>query len=159
MKKAAGDVLPDFRFGSSAACRDRQQSAKSSQSLSAQIKDQMDAPETNIACREVIDAWSNLAQLVDFAEQRHGFGNSNGGLGVIYPDDVDDYMAEVEGVHVPDGWVLLYGYAIAIPPGYEILVEESVYLSNLANVLRGHGLSAEAKRVTVLLKTLTHKSS
>jgi hypothetical protein len=115
----------------------------------------MDAPDTKTACREVIDAWSNLAQLVDFAEQRHGFGNSNGGFGAIYPDDVDGYMAEVEGIHVPDGAVLLYGYAFAMPPGYEILVEESVYLRNLMEVLREHGLTAEAKRVTVLLNTVT----
>ncbi|GGY03166.1 hypothetical protein GJV26_00935 [Massilia dura] len=114
----------------------------------------MDAPDAKIACREVIDAWSNLAKLVDFAEQRHGFGNSDGGFGAIYPGDVDGYMAEVEGVHVPDGAVLLYGYAIAIPPGYEILVEESVYLRNLLYVLREHALTAEAKRVTVLLNTV-----
>jgi hypothetical protein len=29
----------------------------------------MDAPHAKIASREVIDAWSNLADLVDFAEQ------------------------------------------------------------------------------------------
>ncbi|WP_198115397.1 hypothetical protein [Massilia rhizosphaerae] len=119
----------------------------------------MDAPDAKIACREVIDAWSNLVQLVDFAEQRHGFGDSNGGFGAIYPDDVDEYMAEVEGVRVPDGSVLLYGYAFAIPPGYEILIEEPVYLRNLVDVLREHGLTAEAKRVTVLLNTLSPTSS
>lgn len=113
----------------------------------------MDAPDAKTACREVIDAWSNLAELVDFAEQRHGFGNSNGGFGVIYPDDVDEYMAQQEGVHVPYGSVLLYGYAFAIPPGYEILLEESVYLRNLVDVLREHGLTAEEERVIVLLNT------
>lgn len=119
----------------------------------------MDAPDAQMACREVIDAWSNLAQLVGFAEQRHGFGDSNGGFGAIYPDDVDGYMAEVEGVHVPDGWVLLYGYAFAIPPGYEILVEEPVYLRNLLDMLQEHGLGLEAERISVLLGTLTHTSS
>lgn len=119
----------------------------------------MDAPEPNIACRGVIDAWSTLSELVDFAEQRHGFGNSDGGFGAIYPDDLDGYMAEVEGVHVPNGWVLLYGYAHAIPPGYEILIEEAVYLRHLADVLQEHRLTAEAERVTVLLNALTPTSS
>ena len=119
----------------------------------------MDAPDANVACREVIDAWSDLTELVGFAEQRHGFGNSNGGFGAIYPGDVDGYMAEVEGVHVPDGWVLLYGYAFAIPPGYELLVEEPVYLRSLLDLLQEHGLTSEAERITLLLNMLTHISN
>lgn len=115
----------------------------------------MDAPDARTACREVIHAWTTLSQLVDFAERGHGFGNSDGGFGAIYPGDVDGYMAEVEGIHVPDGWVLLYGYAFAIPPGYEILLEESVYLRNLVEVLRERGLSAEAERAIALLNRLT----
>jgi hypothetical protein len=119
----------------------------------------MDAPDAKIACREVIDAWRSIAELVDFAEKRHGFGNSDGGFGAIYPDDVDGYMAEVEGVHVPEGAVLLYGSAFAIPPGYEILIDEAVYLRNLVDVLRENRLTAEALRVTVLLNTIAPTSS
>jgi hypothetical protein len=68
-------------------------------------------------------------------------------------------MAEVEGVHVPDGWVLLYGYAFAIPPGYELLVEEPIYLRKLLDVPQEHGLTSDAERITVLLDTLTHTSN
>lgn len=119
----------------------------------------MEAPDAKIACRQVIDEWLNLTELAAFAELRQGFGNSNGGFGAIYPGDVDEYMAEVEGVHVPDGWVLLYGYVFAVPPGYELLVEELVYLRNLRDVLQEHGLTSEVERITVLLKTLTHISN
>lgn len=118
----------------------------------------MEAPDTTTACREVIDAWSTLAQLADFAEQRHGFGNSNGGFGVIYPSDVDEYMAEVEGVNVPERMVLLYGYAHANPPGYEVLIQESVYLVNLLVVLLEKDMPAEAQRVGNILNVLAHGS-
>ncbi len=119
----------------------------------------MDAPDTKTACREVIDAWSDLARLVDFAEKRHGFGNSDGGFGVTYPGDLDEYDVQVEGTNIPDGSVQLYGYAFAIPPGYEVVVQESVYLQNLADVLRERGLTTEAERVTFLLNRLAHATS
>jgi hypothetical protein len=119
----------------------------------------MDAPDTKTACREVIDAWSDLARLVDFAEKRHGFGNSDGGFGVTYPGDLDEYDVQVEGTNIPDGSVQLYGYAFAIPPGYEILVQESVYLQNLVNILVEQGLSAEAQRATLLLNRLAQTTS
>ena len=65
------------------------------------------------ACREIISQWSQLSELADFAERRHGYGNSDGGFGITYPGDLDEYEIEVEGIKIPNGSVLLYGYAFA----------------------------------------------
>jgi hypothetical protein len=119
----------------------------------------MEAPDTRTACREVIDAWPNFAQLAECAERCHGYGNSDGGFGVIYPDDVDEYMAEVEEVHIPEGMVLLYGFAHAFPPGYEVLVQEKIYLENLRSVLQEQSLAAEENRVAHVLNTLVNTSN
>ncbi|WP_434155708.1 hypothetical protein [Pseudomonas sp. JZ134] len=86
------------------------------------------------ACREVISQWSQLSELADFAERRHGYGSSDGGFGITYPGDLDEYDIEVEGIKIPNGSVLLYSYAFALPPGYELLVSEYHYLTVLAHV-------------------------
>ncbi|MDP9912228.1 hypothetical protein J2W27_004352 [Variovorax boronicumulans] len=119
----------------------------------------MDAPEPSVACREVILEWTRLSQLADFAERRHGYGNSNGGFGVDYPEDLDEYDIHVDGVRIPEGSLLLYGYEIAIPPGYEILVDEKVYLCTLREILLERGLVADAERVAVLLADEMNPSS
>lgn len=111
----------------------------------------MDAPEPSAACREVIREWSTLSELADFAERRQGYGNSNGGFGVIYPEDLDEYDIEVDAIQIPTGSLLLYGFAFAIPPGYEVLVEEKLYLGTLIDVLWERGFTADAERVTALL--------
>ncbi|GAB2827362.1 hypothetical protein GCM10027276_32870 [Comamonas piscis] len=110
-----------------------------------------DAPEPLAACREVILEWSRLYQLAEFAELRHGYGNSDGGFGVIYPGDLDEYEIQVEGVNIPPGTLLVYGLAFGIPPGWEILVDESAYLGMLSSILKEHGLASEAGRVQLLL--------
>ena len=40
-------------------------------------------PETIARVKEVIDAWSNPAEVAAFALKRRGFGDSNGGFGVV----------------------------------------------------------------------------
>jgi len=107
----------------------------------------LNAPEPRVACAEVILDWGQLSQLADFAELRHGYANSNGGFGIIYPEDLDEYSVEVEGIHIRPGSLLVYGLAHAVPPGWEILVDERFYLHVLSSVLREHGLAAEATRV------------
>lgn len=111
----------------------------------------LDAPEPLAACREVILYWRQLFQLAEFAELRHGYGNSNGGFGVIYPEDLDEYEIQVERINIPPRTLLVYGFAIALPPGWEVLVEESVYLGVLSSILKEHGLAVEAGRVKLLL--------
>lgn len=111
----------------------------------------LEAPEPLAACREVILEWSELSQLAEFAALRHGYGNSNGGFGVIYPEDLDEYEILVEQVNIPPGTLLVYGLAIGLPPGWEIRVEERVYLGVLSSILKEHGLAVEAARIELLL--------
>lgn len=111
----------------------------------------LDAPDPRAACREVILAWRPLSQLADFAALRHGYGNSNGGFGVTYPGDLDEYDVQVEGIHIQVGSLLVYGFAIALPPGWEVVVDEGVYLHVLLSILLEHGLASEAARVELLL--------
>ncbi|WP_431256824.1 hypothetical protein ACQ86G_19250 [Roseateles chitinivorans] len=111
----------------------------------------LEAPEPAAACRDAILEWGRLAQLADFAERRHGYGNSNSGSGITYPGDLDEYDIHVRGIHIPPGSLLVYGLAFAIPPGWERLVEERVYLQVLAEVLEEQGLDAERRRVVALL--------
>lgn len=111
----------------------------------------MDAPDIETACREVILEWRNPVELAFFAEKRHGYGNSDGGFGIIYPEDLDEYQVEVEKIHIPKDHLLVYGYAHAMAPGYELLVLETKYLSVLAQMLTNLGLSREAARVSALV--------
>ena len=111
----------------------------------------MDAPDVEAACREVILEWRNPSELALFAEKRHGYGNSDGGFGIIYPGDLDEYQVEVEKIHIPKDHLLVYGYAHATPPGYELIVLETKYLSVLAKSLTDLGLSNEAARVSALV--------
>jgi hypothetical protein len=111
----------------------------------------VDAPEEIVACREVIMEWPMLAQLAEFAQQRHGYGNSDGGFGILYPEDIDEFQMLINGVHIPKGSLLVYGFAIAQPPGYELLVSERSYLAVLVSVLSEAGLPGEAATVRALL--------
>ncbi len=111
----------------------------------------LEAPEPQAACREAILDWSDLSQLAEFAKLRHGYGNSNGGFGVIYPDDLDEYDIQVERINIPPGTLLVYGLAIALPPGWEVSVDERVYLGVLSSILNEHGLVVEAARVERML--------
>ena len=112
----------------------------------------MEAPNSSAACREAILDWRQLSELADFAELRHGYCNSDGGFGVMYPGDLDEYDVLVDGVHIPVGYVLVFGLAMAAPPGWEILVDERAYLRVLADVLKERGLAAEAVQVIALIE-------
>jgi hypothetical protein len=120
---------------------------------------EMDAQEPSAACREVILEWSTLSELADFAERRLSYGNSDGGFGVIYPEGLDEYDIEVEGIRIPTGSLLIYGWAFASPPGYEVLVDEKLYLGTLRDVLWERGLIAGAERVAALLNGQSQFSS
>lgn len=110
----------------------------------------MDSPPFGTVCREVIKNWRRLTELADFAERRHGYGNSNGGFGITYPGDLDEHDIAT-GCHIPEGSVEVYAYTSAIPPGYEIVIPEMSYLRVLADVLRENRLSDEADRVLAIL--------
>lgn len=89
--------------------------------------------------KEVISHWRQPAELADFAEKRHGYGDTNGGFGVTYPEDLDEYARQVERAHIPVGQVEIYGYW-GVNQGYELLVPEKLYLTVLAEHLQKVGL-------------------
>lgn len=109
----------------------------------------MKPPEPEGAARAAIRHWSRLPELAEFAALRHGFGNSDGGFGVTYPGDLDEYDREVDGVSIPEGFVQVYGFW-GPPNGYEVLVTELVYLTELAAVLSAKGHEPEADQVRML---------
>ena len=108
----------------------------------------METPTPQAAAREAIRHWSRLPELAEFAARRHGFGDSDGGFGVTYPGDLDDYD-RASGEHIPDGFVQVYGFW-GPPDGYEVSVPEPVYLDALALDLAAAGHPAEAERVRLL---------
>src|SRR5262245_12592136 len=79
----------------------------------------VEQPEPEVAARDAIRHWSRLPELAEFAALRHGFGDSDGGFGVTYPGDLDDYDHEVDGVCIPEGFVQAYGFW-GPPNGYEL---------------------------------------
>lgn len=110
----------------------------------------MQAPEPEAAARDAIRHWSRLPELAGFAALRHGFGDSDGGFGVVYPGDLDEFD-RTAGAHVPEGFVQVYG-VWGPPDGYEVLVPESLYLTTLAEMLSAAGHTSEANRVRSLIQ-------
>jgi hypothetical protein len=113
------------------------------------------APEPEVAARHAIRHWSRLTDLAEFAAQRHGFADTDGGFGVTYPGDLDEHDRVVDGIHIPEGFVQVYGFWGA-PDGYEVQVRELVYLDTLARVLSAEGHSAEAAQVQLLAEQQRH---
>lgn len=107
--------------------------------------------------KEVISHWRKPDELASFAVARHGFGDSNGGFGVTYPEGADANQPEAEKDCVPQGSVEIYGYW-GPPEGYEFRVSEKLYLSILASHLQALGLSDQARSVSVLADQLPNNS-
>jgi hypothetical protein len=108
-----------------------------------------DVPDPEDAVRDAIRHWSSLTALAEFAVRRHGYGNTDGGFGVIYPGDLDESDRVADGIHIPDGFVRVYGFW-GLPDGYELLVPEAVYLKTLVAVLSAAGHAREAAQVQSL---------
>jgi hypothetical protein len=113
----------------------------------------VDPPAPEEAVREAIRHWLRLWELAEFAVQRLGYGDSNGGFGITYPGDPNEYDRVVLGVHIPDGCVRVYGFW-GPPDGYERFVPESVYLITLIEMLVEAGHEAEAEQVRALSEQL-----
>ncbi len=101
--------------------------------------------DPTFAALTAIRHWSNKRDLVQFAIDRHGFGDSDSGFGITYPGDLDD-RDRFEGRHILEGFVQAYGFG-GPPDGYEVLVPEWLYCDVLAEVLESLGLPREAASV------------
>ena len=96
---------------------------------------------------------SLMRQLGGYALSRHGWGDSDGGFGVNYPTDLDEYDRQVDGVEIPSGYVLVYGFW-GPPDGYEFLITEAEYISDLLLVLPSHFLGSNETALRSLLESL-----
>lgn len=86
-------------------------------------------------------------ELVRFANERHGFGGDDGGYGVTYPDDLDEYEREIEQQFIPEGSVEIYCSAYT---DKDIIISEKQYLSALKLYLEKtnqHHLAYKLKNV------------
>lgn len=108
------------------------------------------------ALRSIVEHSWTILRLAEFAEARHGFGDSNRGSGIIYPDDLDDYE-RAQGRSIPEGHVEAYD-RWGPPDGYEFQALETDYLAVLAQVLREKGHLAEADRALALRSRLLSPS-
>jgi hypothetical protein len=103
------------------------------------------AGEHSSRIQQVLAHWPRPEELVTFAIERHGFGDSNGGFGVTYPNDLDEFD-RANGDFIPEGAVEIYGYW-GKPDGWEHQVLESEYLGCLVAYLQARGLVREAAEV------------
>jgi len=94
------------------------------------------------AITSAIRHWPSLDELATFALKQQGYGNSDGGFGITYPSDQDEFDQINDGV-IPSGMIRVYGFW-GPPDGYEICVSEAVYLRHLADALEKAGLSPQA---------------
>ena len=109
----------------------------------------MDSIDTRTAILSSIRAWTKRGQLASFALARHGFGDTNGGFGVTYPGDLDEYDRQVDGCDIPAGFVEVYGHW-GPPRGYSLVVPEVLYLQILSEVLQAEGMGSDATDLMVL---------
>jgi hypothetical protein len=107
--------------------------------------------EQEDAVLQAIRSWPRPGDLATFARERHGYGNSNGGFGVIYPDDLDEHDIQVDGVSIPEGCVEVYGFWGVEAGGWSRVIREDLYLAILARALRAKGLTVDALAVEHLL--------
>lgn len=107
--------------------------------------------EIEEAVRGVIRCWPRT-ELAEFAIQRRGYGNDDGGFGIVYPEDLDG--ADREPGQIPPGCVQVYWFWGA-PEGQTWLAPEPLYLRVLAEQLQADGLEADAARVRALYVTLS----
>ncbi len=108
---------------------------------------------------QVIEICFSLRELSEFAEKRHGYGDSDGGFGATYETDLDEYSRIHEG-DIPKGHVEIYGYWGSTPPpgwpiGYEFQITEQEYLLVLIEVLSKHKLARQVEDIENLIRKLS----
>ncbi len=98
-----------------------------------------DAPELRTILKAML-CWS-ISRLAEFAVARRGYGNSDIGCGLSYPEGCGDDEDPISA-----GSVNVYA-AWGTPGGEEYEVSEVLYLQVLALYLALHGRWEEAERV------------
>jgi hypothetical protein len=97
-----------------------------------------------MAALDAICNWRSPEELVAFAQERHGYCDTDGFFGITYPGDLDDYDRHVLGVNIPEGFVeAIAWYGERHGPSH--LLEEATYLEILRQYLLLRG-KAEAAR-------------
>lgn len=76
-------------------------------------------------------------RLREFARARHGWGDSDGGNGVTYPSDLDEYDKVTLDEPISDGQVQIYALWGPEKGGFEDTILEVDYLAELEKQL-GH---------------------
>jgi hypothetical protein len=110
---------------------------------------------------EIISSWRSMPQLAEFAAVRQGFCNSDGGHGLQYPEDLDEYEREIEKTAIPDGHVLLFGRK-NFPnksAGFEFEISETLYLTILSQMLSNSQFHREAEAVRQLAERSNGRGS
>ncbi|SEK17007.1 hypothetical protein SAMN05444746_1333 [Variovorax sp. OK212] len=72
----------------------------------------------------------NAAGLVSYANARHGYGCD--GYQVTYRTDLDEYLIEVEGIEIPEGFVQV---SHGLQDELEFQITEDEYLTALRRYL------------------------
>lgn len=89
-----------------------------------------DTPELKTAI-DVIVSYSAYSdkRLIEAAVRRRGLSNSDGGFGVLYPGDLDDFDRMTQSA-IPAGFVCVYTFW-GSPEGNEFTIPEGLYLTVL----------------------------
>ena len=96
---------------------------------------------------------SLIGKLSGYALARHGWGDSDGGFGVTYSTDLDEYDRHVDGIEIPNGHVLLYGFG-GPPDGYEFVISEAEYIASLLRILSQDIVGSDAAVLKSLQQSL-----
>ena len=89
--------------------------------------------------------WPTPEQLVQFANERHGYMGDDGYYGATYPSDLDEYQIEVERDFIPEGFVEISYWDGAHK---ETTIKEQKYLE----ALKAHLLSKGYYKLALVLR-------
>ena len=104
--------------------------------------------EAGKAAVDAIRNWRTPGDLLKFARERHGYGNSDGFSGITYPGDLDDYD-RADSESIPGGSVEAYAWHGATNGDTHVL-SELEYLSLLCQYFEACGQHDVASRVEAL---------
>ena len=106
-KDLLDSMMMELRFR---GCEDSHKLVKKAQDFSRWFEQQKNEFSADAVTEEIINNlfiyhWPDDEDLVEYAIARHGFCGNDGYYGVTYSSDLDEYDREVDGRHIPDGYV------------------------------------------------------